>query len=81
MKKLKVTIKEMTERLKVSPSIISRALQNHPNIEKKMTYKIYKLADKLGDYPNSLALNLRRNKIDLIGGKIPSVDRHFNFRQ
>ncbi|MCK3683880.1 LacI family transcriptional regulator [Maribellus sp. YY47] len=67
----------MAERLKVSPSTISRALQNHPSIGKKMTQEVHKLAEKLGYYPNSLAANLRRNKTNLIGVIIPRIDRHF----
>ena len=67
----------MAERLNVSPSTISRALQNHPSIGKKMTAEVHKMAKKLGYYPNSVASNLRRNKTNLIGVIIPRIDRHF----
>ncbi|MEN6454015.1 MAG: LacI family DNA-binding transcriptional regulator [Prolixibacteraceae bacterium] len=77
MRKSKITIKEMAERLNVSPSTISRALQNHPSIGKKMTAEVHKMAKKLGYYPNSVASNLRRNKTNLIGVIIPRIDRHF----
>ncbi|WP_372934162.1 LacI family DNA-binding transcriptional regulator [Mariniphaga sediminis] len=77
MKKSKVTIKEIAEKLNVSPSTISRALQNHPSIGKKTTSEVQKLAKKMGYYPNSLAANLRRNKTNLIGVIIPRIDRHF----
>lgn len=67
----------MAERLKVSPSTISRALQNHPSIGKKMTAEVHKTAKQLGYYPNSVASNLRRNKTNLIGVIIPRIDRYF----
>jgi len=67
----------MAEQLKVSPSTISRALQNHPSIGKKMTAEVHKMAKKLGYYPNSVASNLRRNKTNLIGVIIPRIDRYF----
>ncbi|MGD9557418.1 MAG: LacI family DNA-binding transcriptional regulator [Mangrovibacterium sp.] len=77
MSRSKITIKEMAERLKVSPSTISRALQNHPSIGKKMTAEVHRMAKKLGYYPNSVASNLRRNKTNLIGVIIPRIDRYF----
>ncbi|WP_093920785.1 LacI family DNA-binding transcriptional regulator [Sunxiuqinia elliptica] len=77
MRKSKVSIKEMAERLGVSPSTISRALQNHPSIGKKRTAEVHKLAKKLGYYPNSVASNLRRNRTNLIGVIIPRIDRYF----
>ena len=52
----------MASRLNVSPSTISRALQNHPSIGKKMTEEVHQMAKKLGYYPNTVASNLRRNK-------------------
>ncbi len=77
MKKTKITIKEMAKRLDVSPSTISRALQNHPSIGKKTTTEVQKLAKKIGYFPNSIASNLRRNKTNLIGVIIPRIDRYF----
>lgn len=67
----------MAERLSVSPSTISRALQNHPSIGKKMTADVHRLAKKLGYYPNTVAANLRRKKTNLIGVLIPRIDRYF----
>lgn len=78
MRKSRITIKELAEILQVSPSTISRALQNHPSIGKKTTEKIQRLAKKMGYYPNSVASNLRRNKTNLIGVIIPRIDRHFH---
>ncbi len=78
MRKARVTIKELAEIMNVSPSTISRALQNHPSIGKKTTDKIQRLAKKMGYYPNSVASNLRRNKTNLIGVIIPRIDRHFH---
>lgn len=77
MKNTKITIKELAVILHVSPSTISRALQNHPSIGKKTTLLVQETAQKLGYFPNSLASNLRRKKTNLIGVIIPRIDRHF----
>lgn len=74
----RVTITKLAEQLKVSPSTISRALQNHPSIGKETSKKVQKLAAKLGYFPNSIASNLRRKKTNLIGVIVPRIDRHFH---
>ncbi|MDP4207073.1 MAG: LacI family DNA-binding transcriptional regulator [Bacteroidota bacterium] len=77
MRNSRITIKQLAERLNLSPSTVSRALHNHPSIGKKTCDEVQKLANSLGYFPNSLASNLRRNKTNLIGVLIPRIDRTF----
>lgn len=78
MENKRITITKLAEQLQVSPSTVSRALQNHPSIGKETCKKVQKLASKLGYFPNSLASNLRRKKTNLIGVIVPRIDRHFH---
>ena len=78
MENSQITITKLAEELNVSPSTVSRALQNHPSIGKKTSRRVQKLADELGYFPNSVASNLRRKKTNLIGVVVPRIDRHFH---
>lgn len=78
MEEKRITITKLAEQLQVSPSTVSRALQDHPSIGKETCKKVQKLASKLGYFPNSVASNLRRKKTNLIGIMIPRIDRYFH---
>lgn len=78
MQNKRVTITKLAEKLQVSPSTVSRALQNHPSIGKETSKKVQKLAAKLGYFPDSIAANLRRKKTNFIGVIVPRIDRHFH---
>ena len=78
MEDKRITITKLAEQLNLSPSTISRALQNHPSIGKKTSARVQKLASELGYFPNSVASSLRRKKTNLIGIIIPRIDRHFH---
>lgn len=75
---MRITITKLAEQLSLSPSTVSRALQNHPSIGKKTSVKVQKLAKELGYFPNSVASSLRRKKTNLIGIIVPRIDRHFH---
>jgi len=77
MEKSRITIKGMAKILNVSPSTISRALQNYPGIGKGTTARVQREAKRLGYYPNSIASSLRRKKTKTIGVIIPRIDRAF----
>lgn len=74
----RITITKLAEQLQISPSTVSRALQDHPSIGKKTRRKVQKLASDLDYFPNSIASNLRRKKTNLIGVIVPRIDRHFH---
>jgi LacI family transcriptional regulator len=78
MKKSNITIKDLARELSVSPSTISRALKDHPDISTETKKAVKELAEKWNYQPNSVALSLRQNKTNTIGVIIPEI-AHFFF--
>lgn len=72
-----VTIYDIAEILKISPSTVSRALNNHPSVGKNTKKKILETAEKLGYRFNKFARNLRQQKTYVIGVIIPRLDSYF----
>lgn len=72
-----VTIKDIAKQLGISPSTVSRALKNHPDISEKTRHTVQELAEKLHYKPNVTALNLRNNKSNTIAVIIPQLVHHF----
>ncbi len=76
-KKKSITIYDIAQELKVSPSTVSRALNGHYSIGKETIKAVKKLADKKGYRPNSIAASLRSNKTFTIGVIISWINRPF----
>jgi len=77
MKKSPITIKDIARELNISPSTVSRALQNHPDISLTTRDRVQNYA-KLHHYkPNGLALSLRTSKNNTIGVIIPEIIHYF----
>lgn len=72
-----VTIKDIARELGISPSTVSRALKDHPDISQPTKDKIQVLVDKYHYKPNAVALNLRQGKSNVIGVIIPEIVHHF----
>jgi LacI family transcriptional regulator, galactose operon repressor len=62
-----ITIYDIAARLKLSASTVSRALQNHPAVNKKTKKRILDLAVDLGYRTNHFARNLRSKQSKTIG--------------
>ncbi len=77
MKKSRTTITDIANELGVSPSTVSRALNNHPAISKKTRKAVLKLALKRNYQPNLLALNLLKRKTNTIGIIVPEITSYF----
>lgn len=77
MKSGQVTIKDIARELNISPSTVSRALQDHPDISIKTKKLVNDLAEKLDYKPNHLALSLRHNRTNIIGVIIPEIVHFF----
>ena len=75
--KKEVTIYDIAKELNVSPTTVSRALNDHNSISKETTKAVKKLAQKMGYQPNSIASNLRKNKTNTIGVIMPLINRPF----
>ena len=74
---IQVTIKDIARELEISPSTVSRALKDHPDISPKTKKAVNDLAEKLHYQPNSIALSLRKSKTDTIGIIIPEFVHFF----
>lgn len=73
-----VTIYDIAAKLRISPSTVSRALNNAKYVN-KVTKKLVKdEAEKLGYKPNSFAVGLRNNQSNTIGILISRINRPFN---
>ena len=78
MKKSNITIKDLAKELNVSPSTISRALKDHPDISPETKRLVMELSERWNYQPNSVALSLRQSKTNTIGVIIPEI-AHFFF--
>lgn len=76
-KKKDVTIYDLAQELKVSPSTVSRALNDHYSIGKKTKKKVKKLAEDWGYRPNTIASSLRTNRSDTLGVMVTWINRPF----
>lgn len=74
----RITIKDLAEKMNLSVSSISRALNNHPSIGDETKKKVKKLAEELGYFPNSIASNFRQNRTYSIGIIAPRIDVYFH---
>lgn len=72
-----ITIKDIARELGISPSTVSRALKDHPDISKETKKAVNDLAEKLNYQPNIVALNLRTKKTNTIGVVIPELVHFF----
>lgn len=72
-----VTIKDIARELGISPSTVSRALKDHPDISVETKKTVNQLATKLNYQPNTVALNLRQSKTNTIGVIIPEIVHFF----
>jgi len=77
MKSGQVTIKDIARELKISPSTVSRALKNHPDISQETKKAVMELANEMDYQPNIIALSLRKRKTNTIGLIIPKIVHHF----
>ena len=77
IEKRQATIKDIAKELGLSPSTVSRALKDHPDISPETKEAVKKLAEQLDYQPNSLALGLHSGKSNIIGVIIPQIKHHF----
>jgi LacI family transcriptional regulator len=77
MKKGRTTIHDIAEKLNVTASTVSRALQDHPRISAETKKSVLKAVRKLNYQPNNIAAALRNGRSNIIGIMIPTVDRSF----
>ncbi len=71
------TIKDIARELKLSPSTISRALRDHPDISKETKGKVLRTAERLDYYPDILAQGLKSRQTNTIGIIVPEIRHDF----
>ena len=77
MKFAQVTIKDIARELGISPSTVSRALKDHPDISVETKKSVNALAEKLNYQTNIVSLSLRQKKTNTIGVIIPELVHFF----
>lgn len=77
MGKENITIKDIARELGISPSTVSRALKDHPDISKATRDAVNELAERWNYRPNPIALSLKSGSSKTIGVIIPEVVHYF----
>ena len=77
MRSNQVTIKDIARELGISPSTVSRALKNHPDISPETKKAVNALAQKLNYQPNAIALSLKHSRSFTLGVIIPETVHYF----
>ena len=77
MRSKRVTIYDIAKELGVSASYVSKALNNHPLISKKVRDAVRKKATELNYKHNSHAANLRQGSSKTIGVIVPHINQSF----
>jgi len=77
MHKGQVTIKDIARELGISPSTVSRALKDHPDISPDTKKAVNDLANKLHYTPDPIALSLKNRQSRIIGVIVPEIVHYF----
>lgn len=77
MRSNQVTIKDIARELGISPSTVSRALKDHPDISQYTKQAVKDLAKKLNYQPNAIALSLKHSRSFTLGVIIPETVHFF----
>lgn len=77
MRSNQITIKDIARILGISPSTVSRALKDHPDINTDTKKAVNELASKLKYRPNAVALSLKNSRSNTIGVIIPEIVHYF----
>lgn len=71
------TIKDLARELTISPSTVSRALRDHPDISKATKQRVMEAAERFNYQPNQLAQSLQKKRSNTIGVIVPEIRHHF----
>ncbi len=69
----RATLKDIARELSISPSTVSRALRDHPDINPKTKKRVAEAAERLDYYPDSLAQGLKGQRTNTIGIIVPEI--------
>lgn len=71
------TLKDLARKLKMSPSTVSKALNDYPTISEMTRKRVRALAEQLNYSPDPAAVSFKRKKSFSIGVIIPNLTDHF----
>jgi DNA-binding LacI/PurR family transcriptional regulator len=71
------TIIDVAKKLKISPSTVSRALNDHPDIKDETKEKVRKAAKELRYSPNTIAQSLKKSQTRTLGVLVPEIKHDF----
>lgn len=71
------TIKDVAERVGITPTTVSRILNNRGYISDKTRQKVYKAMEELDYQPNEVARSLSKKHTNCIGIVLPSIKHPF----
>lgn len=71
------SIKDIARELKISPSTVSRVMNNSGNISEETTRRVMELARKMNYVPNKIARSLKGSRTMTIGVIIPDITEMF----
>lgn len=73
----RVTIRDIANSLGITPSTVSRALHNHPNISEETKKAVNDCVKRMRYQKNYTASSLRTGKSNTIGVIVPRINSHF----
>jgi len=71
------TIKDIANKLNISASTVSRALNDHPDISEDTKKLVSDVAKELNYFPNSIAKSLKSRRSKTIGVIVPEIKHDF----
>jgi len=71
------TIYDIARKLSISPTTVSRGLNNHPAVKDDTRQKIFDAASQMGYRTNAFASNLRKKRTNTIGIIVPRLNSSF----
>jgi len=73
----KTTIKDIADKLEVSPSSVSRALTNEPGVSDDLRKRVFDAASRLNYIPNSSAKSLKTSRSKTVGLIVSDIRNPF----
>ncbi len=73
----RVTIKDIAKMLQITPSTVSRALKDHPDVSESTRQKVKQVAQAFNYRPNATAINFRKQHSGLVALILPDLNTFF----
>ena len=77
-KSMTINLKQLSKLLKLSPTTVSRALADYPDVSAKTRARVKQMAIQQGYQPNPVARRLQKGKTETIGIVITPEQNYFS---